>query len=67
MIWLRAVWAELFSLFVDDGRLALAILAWVAVAWLVLPRLLPAGWDAIGLAIGLAAILVGSTAVWFRR
>ncbi len=67
MTWLRAVWAELFGLFVDDGRLALAIVAWIVLAWLVLPRLLPAGWDAIGLALGLAVVLIGSTAGWFRR
>ena len=31
MTFLRSVLAELFGMFVDDGSLAIAILAWVAV------------------------------------
>lgn len=57
---LKAVWAELFGLFVDDGRFALAILVWVAIAWIGLPHLLPVAWDAAGLFAGLALILIAS-------
>jgi len=60
--WLRTAWSEFIGLFVDDGSLALAILAWLAVAWLALPRLpLPPGWPPAILFAGLALILVEST------
>lgn len=59
MSWLRAVLAELWGLFVDDGRYALAIVAWLLLAWLALPLLhLGGGWDAALFAAGLMAIFV---------
>ena len=63
MNWLRSAWVELFGLFVDNGRFAIAILVWVALAWLTFPHLLPPGWDAIALAVGLIVILIVSTTV----
>ncbi len=61
MRWFRAIWSEFIGLFVDDGSLALAILVWIGVAWLLLPRLgLPADWLAPVLFIGLALILMES-------
>ncbi|OOG38463.1 hypothetical protein B0E52_14050 [Rhodanobacter sp. C06] len=58
---LRTVLAELWGLFVDDGRYALAIVGWLLLAWLVLPLLqLGGGWNAVVLAAGLLAILVES-------
>ena len=57
---LRAVWSEFIGLFVDDGSFAVAILGWLAVGWLVPPRLPPAVAPVI-LFAGLAAILVEST------
>jgi hypothetical protein len=58
---LKLIWAELIGLFVDDGRFALAILIWLAVAGLVLPRLpLPSPVAPIILALGLIAILIES-------
>ena len=58
---LRAVWAEFIGLFVDDGSFAVAILGWLAVGWLVLPRLpLPPAVAPVILFAGLAAILVES-------
>ena len=61
MRWLKAIVAEIFGLFVDDGAFALAIIGWLAATWLVLPRLnLPAMWAPIILFVGLALILVES-------
>ena len=55
---LKTVLKELWSLFVDDGSLALALIIWVAIAGLALPRApLPAAWDAPVLFIGCLAIL----------
>jgi hypothetical protein len=59
MKWLRAVVREILGLFVDDGSFAIAILAWLALCWLVLPRL-PSGMGGLLLVLGLALILVES-------
>jgi hypothetical protein len=68
MGWLKAVWTELIGLFVDDGALAVAVLIWLAAAFLVLPRLqLPAALPPILLFAGLAAILMESTVRHARR
>jgi hypothetical protein len=59
MGWLRAIWSELFGLFVDDGVYAGAILAWIVLCWLVLPRLPVApALPPLILFAGLAAILL---------
>lgn len=61
MRWLRTAWSEFVGLFVDDGSFAAAILAWLAVSWLALPRLpLPPSWPPVILFAGLAAILAES-------
>ncbi|WP_454872133.1 hypothetical protein [Paraburkholderia xenovorans] len=39
MKWIKPVWNELIGLFVDDGSLALAVIVWVVVAALLLPRI----------------------------
>jgi hypothetical protein len=58
MKWLLAAARELIGLFVDDGSLALGVLAWVAVAVWVFPELpLDGGWLAVVLFAGLALIL----------
>jgi hypothetical protein len=68
MGWLRAIWEELIGLFVDDVGFAVAILAWVLVAGVGLPRLgLPAPVPAVVLFAGLAAILVESATRRARR
>ena len=52
---------ELYALFVDDGSFAAAILAWIAAAWLLLPRLaLSPALSGLILFAGLAAILLES-------
>lgn len=68
MTWIRAIAAELFGLFVDDGTFALAILAWLAVCGLALPRV-GVGPEAQGVLLfaGLAAVLVESAARRARR
>ncbi len=49
---------ELVALFVDDGSLAIAVLAWVAIATLAFPVLpIDSGWLAVALFAGLALIL----------
>ena len=35
----RAIGAEFIGLFVDDGRFAVTILAWLGLCWLILPLL----------------------------
>jgi hypothetical protein len=57
--WILAPARELAGLFVDDGSLAIAVLAWVAIAELVFPALpINSGWLAVALFAGLALILV---------
>jgi TRAP-type C4-dicarboxylate transport system permease small subunit len=59
MTWMLAAARELLGLFVDDGSLALAVLAWIAVAVLVFPALpIDGGWLAVALFVGIALILV---------
>jgi len=61
MPWLKTILREIYGLFVDDGSFAIAILVWLGLAWLVLPRLpWGAGWNAIILAVGLFTILIES-------
>ena len=43
MKWLRSIVREVWGLFVDDGNFAAAIVVWLALAVLVLPRV-AAGW-----------------------
>ncbi len=63
MSWFKTAWAECLGLFVDDGRLAAALLLWIAAAGLVLPRLgLPTAMPPLILFAGLAVILVESAA-----
>jgi len=58
---LKTVWAEFIAIFVDDVGFAVAILAWVAIAALGLPRLgLPDPLTALLLFAGLVAILLES-------
>ena len=61
MTTLKAIGAELIGIFVDRG-FAIAILAWILVACLILPRLgLPPAIAALILFAGLVAILLEST------
>jgi hypothetical protein len=61
MRWLKAILAEIFGLFVDDIGFALAIIIWLGIIRLGLPRLnLPAAWHGVILFAGLATILAQS-------
>ncbi len=61
MYWLKTSLAQIFGLFVDDGRFALTILVWLGIIWLGLPRLnLPAASNGVILFVGLATILAES-------
>ena len=61
MTWFGTIAAEILGLFVDDGAFALAIVAWIVLTWLVLPRLgAPSGAQGLILFVGLASILIGS-------
>lgn len=68
MNWLRMMLSEIWGLFVDDGRYALAIVAWLLMAWLALPLLrIGGGWNAVIFAVSLLAILVESVLRRARR
>lgn len=68
MQWIRTIAAELFGLFVDDGSFAIAIAAWLGVAWLLSLHLLHGvGWNGAVLFAGLVVILLGSAARRARR
>ncbi len=65
---LRTIWDELYSMFVDDGRYAAAILIWLAAAAAVLPRLgLPSALPPVLLFAGLAGILLNGALRRARR
>jgi hypothetical protein len=66
---MRAVAAavkEIAGLFVDDGSLALAAIAWLALV-AILVRVAPAAWDGVALFLGLAALLIENTRRSARR
>jgi hypothetical protein len=68
MHWLKSIAREVFGLFVDDGSFAVAILLWLALAILVLPRFAPAArWTGPALYAGLAIILIESVLRFARR
>jgi hypothetical protein len=65
MTWMKTALSELVSLFVEDGSLALAILIWLALAGLLVPRFDGSSlWQGAVLFAGLALILIENT--WRR-
>jgi hypothetical protein len=58
--WLRTIALELYSLFVDDGLFAAAILLWLALTLLAAHTHLSPRIRALALPAGLAAILIES-------
>jgi hypothetical protein len=65
MTWMKTALSELVSLFVEDGSLALAILIWLALAGLLVPRFEGLSlWQGAVLFAGLALILIENT--WRR-
>ena len=68
MRWYRSIAREVVGLFVDDGSFAIAILVWLALVVVVLPRLAAgARWAGPALFAGLAAILIESVLRFARR
>ena len=66
MHWLKSIAHEVYGLFVDDGSFATAILVWLVVAALVLPRL-RTHWAGPVWFVGLAGILAESVHRYGRR
>jgi hypothetical protein len=68
MRWYRSIAREVVGLFVDDGSFALAILVWLALVVVVLPRVAAgAHWAGLALLAGLAVILIESVLRFSRR
>jgi len=68
MRWHRSIAREVVGLFVDDGSFAIAILVWLALVVVVLPRLAAgARWAGLALFAGLAAILIVSVLRFARQ
>ncbi len=63
MSWISAVLIDIGALFVDDGRLAGAILGWLAVVGLLAAGIgADSRWTGLVLFVGLAVILLENTA-----
>jgi hypothetical protein len=68
MRWIKSIAREVWGLFVDDGSFAAAILVWILLAVVVLPRVAPAArCDGPALFAGLALILIESALRFSRR
>jgi hypothetical protein len=68
MPWLRSILDEVYGLFVDDGSFAVAIVVWLGLAWLILPRIdTPPAARAPILFVGLVVILLESALRRARR
>ena len=68
MRWIKSIAREVWGLFVDDGSFAAAILVWLALAVVVLPRVAPAArWAGPALFAGLALVLIESVVRFARR
>ena len=66
MRWLTSIAREVWGLFVDDGSFAAAIVVWLALAVVVLPRVV-ARWAGPVWFAGLAVILIESVLRAARR
>jgi hypothetical protein len=68
MNWVLAAARDLLGLFVDDGSLAIIVLAWVAIATLAFPALpIGRGWLAVILFAGVALIFAENVLRAARR
>jgi hypothetical protein len=68
MSWLKTIVREILGLFVDNGSLAIAIVFWLAVTGLILPRFSSANpWNAVILFVGLGLILIENAIREARR
>jgi hypothetical protein len=60
MKWFGSIAKELFGLFVDDGYLALAVVAWVGLLWLSAGQFGHVRGSGLILFLGLAGLLIES-------
>jgi hypothetical protein len=60
---MKSLLKELRGLFVDDGALAVDVLAWCAVAALLLPAVLPRDSDTAAFFIGCLVVFLGNVTV----
>ena len=67
MSWVKSVAHEVWGLFVEDGSFAAAILAWVVLAGVGLPRVAAASWTGPALFAGLALVLIESVVRFARK
>ena len=68
MRWLRSIAREILGLFVDDGSFALAIVIWLLLVVMLLPRAVAsASWAGPVLFAGLAIILAQSVLHYARK
>jgi len=68
MRWLTTIAREIFGLFVDDGSFALAIVIWLMLVVVLLPRVVAsASWASPVLFVGLAIILAQSVLRYSRK
>lgn len=67
MYWLKSIYREIVGLFVEDGNFALAILSWIAIAWLFLSRMSLSVFGGIILFVGLALILIESVTRFAKK
>ena len=68
MRWFKTIFREIFGLFVDDGSFAIALLIWLGVMGLLLPRLgVFSRWNGLILFAGLGLILVESAMRYARK
>jgi hypothetical protein len=68
MRWVKSIACEVWGLFVEDGSFAAAILTWLGLTVVVLPRVAAAArWGGPALFAGLALILIESVLRFGRR
>jgi membrane protein implicated in regulation of membrane protease activity len=66
--WLKSIVREVLGLFVDDISFAGAILLWLVIMLVVLPKLVTGErWAGVVLFVGLAFILIESVVRYARR
>jgi hypothetical protein len=68
MRWIKSIVREIYGLFVDDGSFAGAIVVWLVLCVILLPRMTAgARWTGPALFVGLVAILIESVLRFARR
>jgi hypothetical protein len=67
MTWIKTILREVYGLFVDDLKFALAIIFWIALVRLIFPHIsITPAWRGFILFAGLALILAENAALYAR-